>query len=74
VVLRYCTMQGREDALANPNGSRGHIAGISNAGGNVVGMMPHPERCCSTLLGGSDGRWILGSAVEFIRRGGLAVG
>lgn len=74
VVLRYCTMQGREDALANPNGSRGHIAGISNAGGNVVGMMPHPERCCSALLGGSDGRWILGSAVEFIRRGGLAVG
>lgn len=74
VVLRYCDPQGRESASANPNGSRGHIAGISNAGGNVVGMMPHPERCCSQLLGGTDGRWILNSAVEFIKRGGLAVG
>ncbi|HAI21687.1 MAG TPA: phosphoribosylformylglycinamidine synthase I [Clostridiales bacterium UBA8153] len=65
VVLRYCDPDGRESAAANPNGSLAHIAGISNARGNVVGMMPHPERCCSRLLGGTDGRSILLSAVGF---------
>ena len=45
----------------NPNGSRDNIAGVSNAAGNVVGLMPHPERAMSTLLGSADGRVLLGS-------------
>ncbi len=47
----------------NPNGSRGDIAGITNARGNVVGLMPHPERAMSTLLGSDDGRILLESFV-----------
>jgi phosphoribosylformylglycinamidine synthase len=43
----------------NPNGSRGDIAGIANERGNVVGLMPHPERAMSTLLGSADGRVLL---------------
>ncbi len=56
VVFRYVDAAGRSDATANPNGSRANIAGICNAAGNVVGMMPHPERCAEPLLGGVDGR------------------
>jgi phosphoribosylformylglycinamidine synthase len=47
----------------NPNGSRGDIAGITNEAGNVVGLMPHPERAMSTLLGSDDGRILLESFV-----------
>jgi len=43
----------------NPNGSRGDIAGVSNIAGNVVGLMPHPERAMTTLLGSADGRVLL---------------
>ena len=43
----------------NPNGSRGDVAGIANEAGNVVGLMPHPERAMSTLLGSDDGRILL---------------
>ena len=52
VILRY---------VENPNGSVGSIAGIRNAGGNVVGLMPHPERAASGLLGSEDGAVLLGS-------------
>jgi phosphoribosylformylglycinamidine synthase len=44
---------------ANPNGSSLNIAGIRNRAGNVLGMMPHPERCCEAEMGGIDGRGIL---------------
>jgi phosphoribosylformylglycinamidine synthase subunit PurQ / glutaminase len=54
IVLRY---------RANPNGSRGDIAGLANERGNVVGLMPHPERAMSTLLGSADGRVLLESFV-----------
>jgi phosphoribosylformylglycinamidine synthase len=54
VVLRY---------RDNPNGSRGDIAGLANERGNVVGLMPHPERAMSTLLGSADGRVLLESFV-----------
>ena len=54
VVLRY-----RE----NPNGSRDDIAGLANERGNVVGLMPHPERAMSTLLGSADGRVLLESFI-----------
>lgn len=58
VILRYCDSEGRITEEANPNGSTGSIAGISNREGNILGMMPHPERCADPLLGGTDGRFI----------------
>ncbi len=56
VAFRYCASSGEVNAAANPNGSLNNIAGIFNAAGNVLGMMPHPERLISPELGGSDGR------------------
>lgn len=56
VLFRYCDENGNVVPEANPNGSARNIAGISNEGRNVIGMMPHPERACSTLLGNTDGR------------------
>jgi len=56
VVLRYATSTGEITNVANPNGSLNNIAGITNKAGNVLGMMPHPERCCEEILGGTDGR------------------
>ncbi len=55
VVFRYVDAQNEATAEANPNGSRNNIAGITNERGNVLGMMPHPERACESLLGSSDG-------------------
>jgi phosphoribosylformylglycinamidine synthase I len=55
VVFRYCDAEGRITSDANPNGSARSIAGICNAQRNVLGMMPHPERCSETLLGNADG-------------------
>jgi phosphoribosylformylglycinamidine synthase I len=55
VVFRYATADGELDAAANPNGSMRHIAGIVNEHGNVLGMMPHPERAVESLLGSVDG-------------------
>ena len=52
VVLRYCR---------NPNGSVGDVAGLTNAEGNVLGLMPHPERACDPITGGEDGRRLLAS-------------
>lgn len=56
VAFRYCTADGAINASANPNGSLNNIAGILNEAGNVLGMMPHPERLIAPELGGSDGR------------------
>lgn len=64
VIFRYCTPDGRVTPEANPNGSLDNIAGIRNAQGNVLGMMPHPERCAESVLGNEDGRLILASMVE----------
>jgi len=55
VIFRYCDDEGRITHQSNPNGSARNIAGICNAGRNVLGMMPHPERCAETLLGNTDG-------------------
>ncbi|HEY4953867.1 MAG TPA: phosphoribosylformylglycinamidine synthase subunit PurQ [Gemmatimonadaceae bacterium] len=55
VVFRYVNHNGEPTADANPNGSNGNIAGILNEGGNVIGLMPHPERAMDELLGSSDG-------------------
>jgi phosphoribosylformylglycinamidine synthase len=56
VVFRYSAPDGRITAAANPNGALDNIAGICNAGRNVVGLMPHPERAAESLLGSEDGR------------------
>ncbi len=61
VLFRYSTETGEITDAANPNGSLNNIAGITNEGGNVMGMMPHPERCCESLVGGVDGRAIFES-------------
>lgn len=61
VIFRYADADGRISADANPNGSERNIAGIINEGGNVLGMMPHPERACSPMLGSDDGVRLLES-------------
>ena len=63
VAFRYCDPDGGVTAEANPNGSLRNIAGIVNERGNVLGMMPHPERCCESLLGGEDGKAIFESII-----------
>lgn len=55
ILFRYASPEGRCTTEANPNGSALNIAGISNARGNVLGMMPHPERACEAILGSTDG-------------------
>ncbi len=64
IVFRYCDTQGRITKESNPNGSIGNIAGIINERGNVLGMMPHPERAAEAILGSTDGRKIFDSLVE----------
>ena len=63
VVFRYSTPEGQITEAANPNGSLRNIAGIINKKGNVLGMMPHPERSCETLLGSTDGNVIWESII-----------
>ena len=63
VVFRYCDPQGRVTDEANPNGATANIAGIRNAAGNVVGLMPHPDRCAEKLLGNDMGLRMFQSAV-----------
>ena len=63
IVFRYCLPSGDSGAAANPNGSLDDIAGICSPGGNVVGMMPHPERSAEPELGGTDGIKIFQSIV-----------
>ena len=64
VVFRYADAAGQATAEANPNGSANNIAGIINAEGNVLGMMPHPERACEDILGSADGLRIFKSIVR----------
>ena len=66
VAFRYATPQGELTAEANPNGSARGIAGILNERGNVLGMMPHPERACEALLGNDDGNAIWRSALGLV--------
>ncbi|MFN0145680.1 MAG: phosphoribosylformylglycinamidine synthase subunit PurQ [Dehalococcoidia bacterium] len=64
VVFRYCDASGLVTGESNPNGSVRNIAGIMNAGGNVLGMMPHPERAGEQLVGGTDGNRIWESLIR----------
>lgn len=75
VVFRYVDSQGRTTPDANPNGSVHHIAGVVNAAGNVLGLMPHPERCSEEVLGGQDGRRLFESMHRWLReRAAVAAG
>lgn len=64
VLFRYANPDGTLDARANPNGSVNHIAGIFNAAGNVMGMMPHPERRLHPRLAGLDGQAVFRGIAE----------
>jgi phosphoribosylformylglycinamidine synthase len=64
VAFRYCDEAGRISDAANPNGSVDAIAGVMNARGNVLGLMPHPERASEEALGSSDGRVLFESMIE----------
>ncbi len=77
VVLRYAPAVAVEAGVErpgdhNPNGSAADIAGIVNEGGNVMGLMPHPERCCEALVGGEDGLRLFGSVVRAVASVGAA--
>jgi phosphoribosylformylglycinamidine synthase len=63
VIFRYCSEQGELTTTANPNGSLDNIAGVTNEGKNVLGMMPHPDRSSESLLGSADGLKIFQSMV-----------
>lgn len=66
IIFRYSDSSGSISSMSNPNGSLGNIAGICNRRGNVLGMMPHPERAAEQLLGSEDGLLILGSLIDWL--------
>ncbi len=66
VTFRYVDASGNATAEANPNGSQRNIAGITNKNGNVLGMMPHPERVCDTQTGGTDGQNVFKSLLKSV--------
>lgn len=67
IVFRYSTRNGEITDEANPNGAMDNIAGICNEEGNILGMMPHPERCSEAILGNEDGRLIFESLIKAIK-------
>jgi phosphoribosylformylglycinamidine synthase I len=67
VLFRYCDRSGAITEEANPNGSMANIAGIINEQGNVVGLMPHPERCADEMLGHTDGKKFFQSILDSFR-------
>ncbi len=69
VLFRYVDEAGVVTAGANPNGSVNGIAGIVNDGGNVFGMMPHPERACESILGSTDGMKLVESLCSHVAGG-----
>jgi phosphoribosylformylglycinamidine synthase len=64
ILFKYCDENAQVTAAANPNGSLDNIAGICNAGRNVFGMMPHPERAAEAILGNEDGLGLFASLVK----------
>jgi phosphoribosylformylglycinamidine synthase len=64
ILFKYCNENAEVTAEANPNGSLENIAGICNAGRNVFGMMPHPERAAEAILGNENGRGLFVSLVK----------
>ncbi len=71
IVFRYCDATGAINDASNPNGSLMNIAGITNRERNVLGLMPHPERACDSILGSTDGRGIFQSMVHYFASVGV---
>lgn len=71
IVFRYCRPDGKVTPEANPNGSLDNIAGIRSAEGNVMGLMPHPERCAEEILGNHDGQVIFLSMLDALQKAKL---
>ena len=65
VAFRYCDAEGKVSSASNPNASIGNIAGIYNKAGNVLGLMPQPERASESLLGSTDGLGLFESLTLF---------
>lgn len=72
VVFRYSNTDAEVSEQTNPNGSINNIAGIINERGNVMGLMPHPEKACEQILGGDDGNVIFRSMIESAARSVIA--
>ena len=72
VIFRYCDSRAEITDAANPNGALHSIAGVCNAGRNVVGLMPHPERACEPSLGSADGLVLFESVVSVLAAHGGA--
>jgi len=68
IVFKYSSPEGEVSDKYNPNGSLKNIAGIINKKGNVLGMMPHPERVCDPILGNTDGQFIFKSIIKWINK------
>jgi phosphoribosylformylglycinamidine synthase len=66
ILFRYCDENGTISAEANPNGATENIAGVCNAGKNVFGMMPHPERAADPELGNTDGKFLFKSLLSLV--------
>jgi len=66
IVFRYCDEKGTVSKASNPNGAKESIAAICNKEGNILGIMPHPERASEQLLGSKDGRGIFESIIKWI--------
>jgi phosphoribosylformylglycinamidine synthase len=69
ILFRYCNENGAVTYEANPNGATDNIAGVCNAGKNVFGMMPHPERAADAELSNTDGRLIFESLLKMVKVG-----
>ncbi|NLG33064.1 MAG: phosphoribosylformylglycinamidine synthase I, partial [Syntrophomonadaceae bacterium] len=67
ILFTYSSLAGEESPACNPNGSIANIAGIMNSRGNVLGMMPHPERYAEAVLGGDDGYYVFASMVSWFK-------
>jgi phosphoribosylformylglycinamidine (FGAM) synthase-like amidotransferase family enzyme len=68
ILLTYATADGLVTPQANPNGSLANIAGITNREGNILGMMPHPERAVEAILGSDDGLSMFRSLMARVRK------
>jgi phosphoribosylformylglycinamidine synthase I len=68
IAFQYCNSDGEITDESNPNGSVSNIAGVTNESGNVLGLMPHPERVVEQILGGTDGLKLLASINNFLSR------
>ncbi len=67
IIFRYSNIKGEVTPESNPNGSINNIAAIINKEGNILGMMPHPERYCDNILGCEDGKYIFQSLFEHLK-------